>query len=89
MGLVLLHLVEVTTCPSKWYMHVLGGTLLAGRVMHGAAFFFVNPANHTHEDNGVALFGRAAGTILSYLSVALSSGALLIHFSKQRAASLK
>lgn len=62
--LVLIGLLEMGGAPA-WQLHALGGTLLAGRLLHGYAFSFT--ANH--------VFGRTAGIALTF--VALLASALL------------
>lgn len=60
--LVLIGFLEMSG-QAKWIIHLLGSTLLLGRVMHGYAFSF------TSEH----VFGRSAGIALTFLSLGVAS----------------
>ena len=61
--LLLLAFLEFNGLPA-WAIHGLGGSLLAGRLLHGYAFSFT--PDH--------VFGRSAGIALTLLSLMLCAG---------------
>lgn len=67
MGLILLALLEIGGLP-VWALHLLGGTFVVGRLMHGIAFGFL--------DHSVT--GRVGGTAVTLGAVILMSVAALI-----------
>jgi uncharacterized membrane protein YecN with MAPEG domain len=64
--LVLMGLLESGGSP-KWRLHVLGGTLLLGRVLHGYTFAFTKEW----------AFGRTAGILLTFLALLMGGVACL------------
>ena len=67
LGLVLLLALENVSSPI-WYLHLCGGTLLMGRLLHSMAF--------TREK--ISMNGRVAGMTLTWLSLAMSSIGLTV-----------
>lgn len=71
LGLMLVYFVEITwKIPAL--THVLALTLLAGRLMHGYAF----------SGAKMRFKWRTRGMVLTFLSIAASAAALLIHSAK-------
>lgn len=64
--LILLLLAEQFATPVLW-LHVLGGTFLVGRLMHGTVFAFLAPN----------VFLRVGGMILTLLALLAAAGTLL------------
>lgn len=67
LGLILLIALEFVQSP-VWYMHLAGGTLLLGRVLHAIGL------EHPEQPHP----GRISGMTLTFLSFALSSLGLLV-----------
>ena len=61
--LVLMGFLELSGLPG-WVLHVLGATLLAGRLLHGYALSFTQHF----------LFGRTAGIFLTFVSLLVAGG---------------
>lgn len=66
LALLLTAFLEFNAYPN-WLVHALGGSLLAGRLLHGYALSF------TRE----SVFGRSAGIALTFLSLLTAAGACL------------
>lgn len=62
LGLVLLLALEFIQAP-VWYLHLVGGTLLIGRMLHALAF-----AKET-----ISMNARVGGMVLTYLSLLLGA----------------
>jgi uncharacterized membrane protein YecN with MAPEG domain len=61
-GLVLLLGLEYTQAP-VWFLHLCGGSLLIGRILHSSAFM----------KETISMRSRQAGMLLTYFSLVISS----------------
>jgi uncharacterized membrane protein YecN with MAPEG domain len=67
LGLVLLLALEFILAP-VWFLHLCGGSLLIGRVLHSIAFM----------KSEIPMAPRVAGMILTFASIALASIGLTV-----------
>lgn len=62
LGLVLLLALEMIQAP-VWFLHLIGGTLLIGRLLHASAFL----------RDPISMNGRVAGMVLTYFSLVVGA----------------